>query len=106
MNLKMRTKETYFVDWNDLAKELIKLFPDSVRDSEYFKGRWELLEANNDTDYAVDVKEETIEYYDQDTIKEMLRTGQVNYYQLHLLMTFLCNNKHINPGSYVISISW
>lgn len=96
--LKFREKTTKFIDYSDLEDFIQKTFG--------LEKRFEILESPNDTAYTFDVgcvgfkSSEISEGFDY------LLRGNVEHWALGTVMDFLCTIGHLEPGQYVVEVSW
>lgn len=104
--LNVKTKTTHHIDWLTYSwvrdKGLVGL--DEICADVY--GKRIELGSDNDTDHSFDVEKEELADYDQETIDEIIQSGFVEDYNLGIVLTDLCNRDAIDPGSYVITVSW
>ncbi len=97
-------KEAFFVDYDDLAKEVKKRY--GIEDYHFV----EIQECGNDVDFVFEVKSKLTGDYDKKytaaEIEKMKQTKHVEGYQNHNVLTALCMDGFIEPGTYVVRVSW
>lgn len=98
MNLKVEKKTLFVVDYNDLDSFISKTYG---REYEIVAD----LELMNDMSKSTIVKKEPLDQWDLNNLHEWITTGRKNW-MFHTLMTDLCNRELIEPGEYLIEISW
>jgi hypothetical protein len=106
MTLHITTKETHHVDWVTYShhREQGKFGLDELIAEVY--GKSFDIGSNNDADYAITIKSEPLEEYDIAIMNEIVKAGYIEDYQLHMVMTDLCNKGVIVAGNYVVTVSW
>ena len=107
--LRSDVKQTIYIDWftSSWDREKGKAGLDEYAAECYgLKKRAEILEAANDTAHVVDVKAEAPEKYDLPEFEEFKKTGNINCYNLHVLMCDMCRNGWLVAGVYVVNVSW
>ena len=62
-------------------------------------------EWNNDTKKTVWAEKENLALYDQVKLDEFVKEGKYNF-SLHVILSDLCNRGLMEPGKYLVSISW
>ncbi len=100
MKLNMTIKQYLEVDWRDLNKFLTERFS--------FDEEYEFVaaeEVGNDSKTSIDV-EPKLDKYDKNHIKEVLKTKKWECYQTRSLLCYLCEQKEIPAGNYLIDVSW
>lgn len=98
MKLKTKKVEYFEVDYGDL-----EAFIEEVYGQEFNLACDQ--ETGNDTALTMEVKKERLGEYDRDKIDRWIRDGEESY-MFRVLMFDLCNKDLIEPGNYVIEISW
>jgi hypothetical protein len=63
-------------------------------------------EWNNMQDHEVTVEKGEIDEYDQKKLNRFKNGDGIPSYMLYALLTDMCNNGHIEPGEYLISVDW
>lgn len=106
LTLGIETKTTHHIDWltYSWARDKGHCGLDELCEQVY--GKKLDMGSNNDTDYSVNIKREIMADYDTDNLIDIIKSGFFEEYQLHLVMTDLCNNGYIEEGSYVVTMSW
>lgn len=69
---------------------------------------WSLVadqELGNDSSYSVEISKEEIDGYEIGRL-EAWKKGKFVGWLAPWIMTDLCNNGHLEPGDYLIQISW
>lgn len=93
--LKIQTKVTNFVDYNDLEAYIQEVYK--------LPERFEILESVNDVDYTHNVDGRP---YDSGEALKLIRQGHAEYWHLDEILNLLCMDGHIKMGVYVIQVSW
>jgi len=62
-------------------------------------------EWSNDSTHKFNIKKEPLSQWDAKKI-ELIRAGQEPSFCLHAVLTDLCNSDIIEPGQYLINVSW
>src|SRR5690606_9459132 len=62
-------------------------------------------EASNDTEHSFNVKKETLNKWDQETLNNFIKEGRDGH-SLRVILTDLANKDLIPEGTYLISVSW
>ena len=101
--LKKTTKTVHFVDARDLERFLAeKIGSDGVE-----------IIANNDSDHSVTVrpfdKDSPMYNWDMEDAVEFLRTSKIDCLEwtgFAIPLNYACTRGWIEPGEYVISVSW
>lgn len=99
MKLKHTKKIIFKVNYKDLEKfvsEIYDLYDYSFAAVE---------ECGNDSTHEFNI-DGKIDDYDTDDIENILNSKSVNTYQNDLVLNLLCRGGHIEPGTYLISVSW
>lgn len=102
--------ETYYVDWLTYAPGIAK--SESLGLGAYIAqcydldGEVDLLEAGNDTDYSYGIISEPIDEYNMKYVEELLKHKGVEHWKLSTVLTDLCNKGLLEPGEYVVKVSW
>lgn len=97
MELK-HTKETVIsVEYVDLQNFITKV---------YGLKWFDILESSNDTTYTYTVKIDELSPGDRITLSSAIRDCSVEYWCLDTILTDLCNKGHIEPGKYLVRVSW
>lgn len=63
------------------------------------------LEAPNDSTHYFNVNP-VIDKWDEKCIEEFYRCGSIEYYSMGKILNLLCMEGHIEPGRYLIQVSW
>lgn len=102
MKLKYIEKIVREVDYNDLDDFINIVYHKSPRTFEVVADQ----EWGNDEDHEIQIKKEEIKHdWDKDKLVQWNITGRGNYL-LRLLLTDLCNRDLLEPGTYLIKVSW
>lgn len=102
MTLKLVTKTTHYVDYYDLEVFLGEKIGKTV----------EIIGSPNDTDYKFEAEPldstSSMYVYVMEDVEEFLETGMINmeYGGLYTVMNYACTQGWIEPGNYVITVSW
>jgi len=103
MNLKHVKKQLIVVDYGDLDE-----FISDIYGREYeIVADLELMQEGifNDVSKSTLVKKEQLDKWQQGELNKWKTSGRGNR-MFHTLMTDLCNRDLIEPGEYLIEISW
>lgn len=101
-SLKITTKTTHYVDYGDLEAFLTEKLGKEVQ----------IIGSPNDTDYSVDVEvpdpEDAMFKWDEEERQEFVATGIIDLDtgSFHRPLSYAAQQKWIEPGSYVVSVSW
>jgi len=97
--LKARIVETIYVDWYDLDA--------------YLSNRYQCpsthglpLECRNDTDHHVSPSDTEKPYDDWDEALEKYKSGNMEEYYMHALLSAAVRDGHLPLGDYLIRVSW
>ena len=92
-------KKTIFeVDYNDLDRFIAHHYQ-----LNYFEGT---LESSNDTSHSITVEKEPLSKWDVTDMEKILKDGNCEYWKLHIVLQDLCNKGIIEPGQYLVRVSW
>jgi hypothetical protein len=97
LKLLMDTKTTHVICYSDLEKFIQDVFG--------FTTGWEILESANDTTHVFDV-------YDGGDYEELLEGAEIilaghgEYYNIGLVLNYLCHKQLIPSGNYSMHVSW
>lgn len=100
VKLQVETKITKYVDWHG-DNGLQKVCADFLKCDEF-----DILECANDSSLSVEVRRDGLDDYEKEEVEGVISCKAVVDYQLEMLMNHLCNEGVIDPGSYVIDVSW
>ena len=65
------------------------------------------MEYNNDSCYKMTIEKKELSKYDQEDLNEFLNSkGRDGNYMIYKLMYDMCNKDLIEPGHYLIDVSW
>lgn len=67
---------------------------------------FEMTESPNDTDYGVTVEKKPLDKWDRVTADKAAQEGWVENYKLGVVLCDLCNKGFIEPGEYMVTMSW
>jgi hypothetical protein len=96
--LKCQKKTVIEVDYGDLDRFI----------QEVYGHEYEIVadqELGNDCCKSVTVKKEKLNQWEQADLDMFISTG-IYRYMLHTILSDLCNRDLLEPGEYVIEISW
>lgn len=96
--MKTTFKPTIYVNSFELARHLTEKFERYV----------EIGDSANDTDYSVTLEAQTeFAEYDQKTIDKFLKTGWISMdHGYRTILNYACGLGYIEPGDWVIQVSW
>lgn len=97
--LKARQVTYLEVDYNDLER-----FIKQIYDREYEIPCGEGMDSGDSVNFRIIKK--PLDQYDKDGLTRWLRGRDSEELILRIILTDLCNNDFIDPGSYLISVSW
>tara|TARA_R110000851_G_scaffold1833_1_gene7189 strand:+ start:286 stop:612 length:327 start_codon:yes stop_codon:yes gene_type:complete len=106
LKLSITTKETHHIDWLTYphVQDHGEVGLDKLVAEVY--GKSFDIGSNNDADYVITIKNESLDAYDIAALDGIIKSGYIDDYQLHLIMTDLCNKGVIAAGNYVVTVSW
>ena len=99
MPLKTKKVEYIEVSYKDLERLIREV---------YQQPKYEIVadeEWNNDSDYTFSVERKELDQWQAKDI-DGLKTNGTAQYGLPSILADLCNNGHIEPGEYLISVCW
>jgi len=100
--LIMTTKTTHYVDYADLEAFLTEKLGKEV----------EIIGSPNDTDYSVDVElpdpANAEHKWDEEERQKFANTGLIDLERssLHLPLSYAVQQGWIEPGAYIVRVSW
>ncbi len=74
-----------------------------------FGHRYEVVafeEWNNDSSHSWTFKVEKLSEYDQKTLDEFIISGKIKNWRTYVLVQHMVNTGVLEPGNYLIEISW
>lgn len=97
MQLKLKTRVTYYVDAFDLAEYI-----------SHKAGRGiEFIDTRNDTDYSRKIVKEELDDWGMKDVDNMLNHGWISCETtLRNCLTHCANQGWLEEGDYVIQVSW
>lgn len=96
--MRFTTKETRFVDYGDLEWEI---------KTAYGLNKFEITESPNDTDYTFDITmAKPLDEYQLKELAEVKTQEWVEHWRMHIVLQDLVNIGRLDPGTYVIQVSW
>ena len=97
----METRTFNVMDYNEFDKLVNKNLPQAKRKYEFITEH----EANNDSCYIFSANKEECEkdFFKKYDLPEILK-GQLN--NTHALFNYLCSLGILEPGDYLIEVSW
>lgn len=100
--LKITTKKTHYVDYGDLEKFLTEKLGKTV----------EIIGSPNDTDYSVEVElpdpTSVMHKWYEEERQEFAASGLIDLERrsFHRPLSYAAQQNWIEPGTYVIRVSW
>jgi hypothetical protein len=99
--LRLETKTTHYVDSNELARFLTERMGRSV----------DVFGSSNDTDYSYDViksDSDSIYAVDPDEVQKFAETGDIDceIYEFGPALQYAADQGWLEPGAYVVRVSW
>lgn len=96
--LKFETKVTRYVDYTELKRWLsTKLAPIDVQ----------IGDSPNDTDYSITLESKPLDEFEQEDFDKFLTDGYINMdYGYYAILNGCCHKGWIEPGDYIIQVSW
>ena len=98
LQLKMTTKVTHFVEYDDFDRFVTQIY--NFSDYEFVT----YAEANNDSSYTFEPTGKIEDYNEKEADK--IRSGKIRIFQNHLLFDCLVADGYLDPGTYVINVCW
>jgi hypothetical protein len=100
--LKMRSQMTHFIDYGDFEKFAKEAYP------KLKGGRWgysfaEVQESANDTSYTFNI-DGKISKWEKKEVDQIRESGVVH--SNYLLFNVLVADGYLEPGTYVVRVSW
>ena len=97
MALKTETVTVIKVNYSDMERYLTEKLGRQV----------EILDSPNDTDYNFTVSKSTDDWTDEDAVKSFLENGYISMdYGYCDIFNYCCQQGWIEPGEYVMAVSW
>lgn len=96
--LRKAERMFFVVDYNDFDRFVQQVYGD--RNYEFCA----VQEANNDSYYRFNVTGRVPDYNQRDA--QRIRDGHIDTYRNHLLFNVLCQDGYIEPGTYLVEVSW
>lgn len=102
-------KETFItMDYHEFDELVNKnLFPQFLGNK--YHAFYEVVayeELNNDTVHSLSGIDGVFDEYDEELLREILATGKNMHYSAALLLNELCRRGIVEPGDYLIEVSW
>lgn len=75
----------------------------------YDVGEWSFVadnELGNDSDLELNIKAEPLDKWQQPKLDRFIDTKGQGSFMTRTLLTDLCNKGVLEPGSYLVSVSW
>lgn len=91
-------KTVYEVDYNALDKFIAHHYQ-----LDDFEGS---LESSNDTTHSYHVEKEPVRSWNQEHLERIIKDKNCEYWKLDLVLTDMCNKGLIEPGQYLVRVSW
>jgi len=113
MKLAVETKQTHYINWltySHMQESGLGRFLAQVSKCERFEV--DLLESPNDTDFKVEVSANDIRddgsymQHEHKETTEQINSGEIEHYCMHNIFCWLLHNGYIEPGNYVVTMSW
>ena len=99
-------KTIFAVSYSNLEAIVNKAYGLSYKS---YNERWSFIadqEMGNDSDKEITIKEGQLDDYDQNQIDDFRNGNGGGSFMAHTIMTDLCNQGILAPGSYIISVCW
>lgn len=110
VKLRSEKKVIFEVQYQDLESFVKEIYPKTRGGikSKYDDGYSFVAtqECGNDCSFSFKVDDEKMDEYDQEDWNKFKETGGVPDYNNALLLQGLCIEGHIEPGEYLIEVSW
>lgn len=98
MGLKKRTIPTHFVEYYDFERFVYQTYGTRIDFPV-------MQESSNDTSHTFNV-DGAMDDYAEEKFAEFLAAPHLAHYTAQVILDKLCADKHIEPGCYVIEVSW
>lgn len=92
-------KVTYIeVDYYDIDKLITDFYGREYESVDY-------QEWNNDESHSINIEKGPLDKWEQETVNNWKTNGK-GMWSIRTLLKDICNNEGIEPGEYLISVSW
>ena len=94
--LRLHAKYTYHIDAFGLEHITELVYGKKIK----------MLESPNDTTHEYSIEGEGLDDYDQETLNEAIESGGLEDWNYDLVLEDLCEKGYVQPGKYLVRMSW